>query len=1059
MNKYNNNNNFSRTGDTSKRFNKRPRYGTNNSGPKYKHQNSSGYQYSHNRNNIAADSYPYNQYDNNPRNNFGISPKRPNHNHRQNNKQSPPYLHKPAVSACLSPSSSSFSAATQNLLNLPPTQTKLTPELASAAIAQKIKQLPQQCTPATSDNSNCYGFGYNSFYPNRYNADLIATASNQTFGSSDGMSSYMWETIKSTPPPKLPQQQPPLPEQGRPILPPLPSDDKMPYLPPPPIPATILTSLSSAEVDHEENNKSNDQKSAANTIVKIKTKRKSISVRYKLHKCWSEEDSLLALKAEETNVRKLQTDIILVLRFPDPEISREIVKCYSPDIESVHFQLNFAPRYCFVHLKPGSDVEKTIENLSKIPFGTGFLSVEIKQIPHKVCSTKLNEIDPYTLYVGNLPNTIASKTLKQHFPGAARIDIGFAQRIKYTRYAFIRYQNVQKAIEAYKRMLNAEIDGRALSIRFRRLTPTHGDNKDAENPDDILSETRATSVDNSTIFSQTCAESTESMDHLGEPTPADIVGYNSNVAPKNSVKITTDFDNNTGDSKPQAETVESVESHISSNEPLLATVNNSDQRSSTAENSSTEINNVTKTASSTENTSITKDNSNTPVVNIKPDPDIDPDDIVIRDNAISSRVEGTNDTIKQEEEVAIYNEFFAAPINQNDSSKANTGNDTVSLHSTTDETDTMSSLSVNSLGEFLQTCHRPQTQANNTEEMGPPPTKRHKVSGDVLQDTIKKETLENENIVTEARMETVKQEPVQINENSNVSDKNMPLKDSTNQTVHRRRATVQAAIVGNNTTNPQSNTNNNEDLVPSTALFFTSQIQNTLANTVNECDYDEFYDTSINPSSQTSASATNIKKEPLDISRRKSTSENVKNVQQKEADISERVNVAAISNAIDEDDLVPSQNLLGSYRPLRSEIKHEMEHDDLFSVPINNRNNLNEDSNLDNHWNNTESAINIYSQSDKSGKTSEGLKSTMSLKDTDDDVIIISDNISRRPQLINSNTSILSNLFLRRHTDLVTFKPKPIAVTTTNRGVSKLLYRDNLDKLYEQLDADSDNDL
>ncbi|TMW40011.1 hypothetical protein DOY81_014907, partial [Sarcophaga bullata] len=125
------------------------------------------------------------------------------------------------------------------------------------------------------------------------------------------------------------------------------------------------------------------------TIVKIKSKRNSMSTRYKLSKSWSEVDAAMAIKAEEANARRLQKDIILVLRFPDPEISRDIVKCYSPDIESVHFQLNFAPRYCLVHLKPGTDVEKTMETLSKIPFGNGHLSVEIKQIPHKVHTTKL----------------------------------------------------------------------------------------------------------------------------------------------------------------------------------------------------------------------------------------------------------------------------------------------------------------------------------------------------------------------------------------------------------------------------------------------------------------------------------------------------------------------------------------------------------------------------------------------------------------------------------------------------------------------------------------------
>lgn len=257
--------------------------------------------------------------------------------------------------------------------------------------------------------------------------------------------------------------------------------------------------------------------SASRTIVKMKVKRKAMSTRYKLSKNWSEVDAAMAIKAEEANVRKLQKDIILILRFPDPEISREIVKCYSPDIESVHFQLNFAPRYCLVHLKPGTDVEKTMETLSKIPFGNGYLSVEIKQIPHKAHTTKLSEIDPYTLYVGNLPTTIACKTLKDHFPGAARIDIGFAQRMKYTRYAFIRYKTVQQAIEAYKRMLDAEIGGRTLTIRFRRLTSANEFNKDGDAEhddiqDEVLSQSTVVSEDNSGTLN-VGTESSENLEH------------------------------------------------------------------------------------------------------------------------------------------------------------------------------------------------------------------------------------------------------------------------------------------------------------------------------------------------------------------------------------------------------------------------------------------------------------------------------------------------------------------------------------------------------------------
>uniref|UniRef100_A0A182N1X0 RRM domain-containing protein n=1 Tax=Anopheles dirus TaxID=7168 RepID=A0A182N1X0_9DIPT len=78
------------------------------------------------------------------------------------------------------------------------------------------------------------------------------------------------------------------------------------------------------------------------------------------------------------------------------------------------------------------------------------------------------DIDPYTLFIGNLPNVVTVQTVKQMFPAAKRIDIGHAQRIKHTRYAFIRFTNVEEAIQAFKANHNKVIDGKNIIIRFRR---------------------------------------------------------------------------------------------------------------------------------------------------------------------------------------------------------------------------------------------------------------------------------------------------------------------------------------------------------------------------------------------------------------------------------------------------------------------------------------------------------------------------------------------------------------------------------------------------------------
>lgn len=78
------------------------------------------------------------------------------------------------------------------------------------------------------------------------------------------------------------------------------------------------------------------------------------------------------------------------------------------------------------------------------------------------------QLDPYTLYVGNLPTKLNVTIFKEKFPTAKRIDIGYAQRTKFTRYAFLHYDTVEDSMEAFKSTYNLTIDARSLVVRFRR---------------------------------------------------------------------------------------------------------------------------------------------------------------------------------------------------------------------------------------------------------------------------------------------------------------------------------------------------------------------------------------------------------------------------------------------------------------------------------------------------------------------------------------------------------------------------------------------------------------
>lgn len=125
-------------------------------------------------------------------------------------------------------------------------------------------------------------------------------------------------------------------------------------------------------------------------------------------------------------------------------------------------------RYCFVQLRPDADIEKVKAEISSTPFGTGFIQCERKNPREDEEDLPIEELDPYTLYIGNLPTNISVAAVKLKFPTAHRIDIGYAQRMKNTRYAFVRYEAIDDAIKAYRETYNVIIESRTIIVRFRR---------------------------------------------------------------------------------------------------------------------------------------------------------------------------------------------------------------------------------------------------------------------------------------------------------------------------------------------------------------------------------------------------------------------------------------------------------------------------------------------------------------------------------------------------------------------------------------------------------------
>ncbi|TMW40320.1 hypothetical protein DOY81_014601, partial [Sarcophaga bullata] len=423
-------------------------------------------------------------------------------------------------------------------------------------------------------------------------------------------------------------------------------------------------------------------------------------------------------------------------------------------------------------------------------------------------------------------------------------------------------------------------------------------------------------------------------------------------------------------------------------------------------------------ASSESTTTVTQ---STTLLNIKPDPDMDPDDMVVRSDNVTTRFDINEESIKQEKELASDFEFFA-PANNNQSCAANreksaTANDTVSIYSTTDETDTMSTMSASSLGEFLQTCQRPRVTSNDIDDIvGPPPAKRNKQYSDDLSPVIKTEPFEQQTAPVEDNLPVqenvaIKRETVD-NYVENINNDNAMQSNNANRRVSRRNK------------NQKISSNDTDDVVPPNALFLRGDIQTPLASNLEMFDNDEFFETRTKPTAQIISA---IKTEPINATNRFKESEKNKsstNYQHLEILSNSRSNNEKSDNSLqaqattnettlagDEEDLVPERNILCTRLNTHTDsnqqsfdIKLERENEDIFSIPcvstVRNEvtSNQNEDSNLSDLWNTNLLTQNTSLELSNNENPIEFAKSHTPVDDNndDDDIILVSENISQQ---------------------------------------------------------------
>ncbi|XP_046747629.1 uncharacterized protein LOC124412067 isoform X2 [Diprion similis] len=201
------------------------------------------------------------------------------------------------------------------------------------------------------------------------------------------------------------------------------------------------------------------------TVVKKNKQRKPMSQSYP-SRPWNREDAERALQIENEYNKTVKAQS-LIIKFPDPDLNKDIVREFHSGIQNIHFQSPSGPRYCFIQMAEDVDIDEAIKELEKIPFGVGNLKVERKSLRDEDNPTP-EEIDPYTLYIGNLPESVNVNEVKTKFPSAARVDVGYAQKMRNTRYAFIRYNSVEESISAYRQAHDLMWDTRSIIVRFRR---------------------------------------------------------------------------------------------------------------------------------------------------------------------------------------------------------------------------------------------------------------------------------------------------------------------------------------------------------------------------------------------------------------------------------------------------------------------------------------------------------------------------------------------------------------------------------------------------------------
>jgi hypothetical protein len=149
------------------------------------------------------------------------------------------------------------------------------------------------------------------------------------------------------------------------------------------------------------------------------------------------------------------------------------VKGWSSAIETAVFSKPVEPRQFLVVFKPNANVKKELETLRKVVFAGSKITVEEKADTDGHTKAHPEIVDPFSLYVTNLHESVTKEDLKELFPKATFITPVKKHSPKLgnpTKFAFLNFETAEDALSSFKENYSALLSGNSIVMRFRRVT-------------------------------------------------------------------------------------------------------------------------------------------------------------------------------------------------------------------------------------------------------------------------------------------------------------------------------------------------------------------------------------------------------------------------------------------------------------------------------------------------------------------------------------------------------------------------------------------------------------